>query len=428
MRFLQCACIVGAVAALSPLIARGPSNVSEPARVDAPVVAETSLHADDAQASVAAPRGSSLPLASLEDAQANLIAAFAAFMLTSAYPMPMSSSDERTTPAADTPTARLRHTIVASAETLSEQFLNPTSLADVQPWAPPRLTTLVAADPLPVGSLPRRTLAYAAEADVTLDSTAYTSPPLEREGPVRLAYAAVPDGTLDPTPNRSPPLEREGLDLAYLADYVYSETPPPEKPAETVLRALKDVPEASPREEVRRAALIFGLDATFMEAVVKIESDFNPKDRTGSYIGLFQLSKYEFNRYGSGEITDARDNAIAGVYKFAVAAKIFELQTHEKATPAYLYLIHQQGTQGAAEHVGHPERLAWESMCATEEGKSKGERWCKRAIWQNTLPEVKKLWGSVEKLTSAGFVGMWRERVVTLYRRNSASASAAALQ
>ena len=28
-----------------------------------------------------------------------------------------------------------------------------------------------------------------------------------------------------------------------------------------------------------------------MKAVAKIESDFNPRERTGSYIGLFQLSK-----------------------------------------------------------------------------------------------------------------------------------------
>ena len=215
-------------------------------------------------------------------------------------------------------------------------------------------------------------------------------------------------------------------DLSYLADDVYSEVPPLEKPPDKVLQALKDIPEGTPAEEVSRAARAFGLDVTFMEVVAKIESDFDPKQRTGSYIGLFQLSKSEFERYGSGEISDARDNAIAAAYKFAIAAIAFELETHRKATLADLYLIHQQGVQGAAEHVSHPDRIAWESMCATEEGKAKGERWCKRAIWQNTLPEVKKLWGSVEKLTSAGFVEMWRDRVVTLYRRYSASASAEA--
>jgi hypothetical protein len=241
--------------------------------------------------------------------------------------------------------------------------------------------------------------------------------------PSGLAYA-VPDGALDSTSHMSPLFERETPNFSYLANYAFSEAPPPEAPADTVLRALRGVPEGTPREEVQRAARAFGLDVVFMEAVAKIESDFNPKGRTGSYIGLFQLSKHEFDLYGSGEITDARDNAVAGSYKFIVEAILFELQTHKKPTLADLYLIHQQGTQGAAEHIAHPERLAWESMCATDEGKVKGERWCKRAIWQNTLPLVKQMYGSVEKLSSAAFVEMWRDRVVTLYQRYSANASA----
>jgi hypothetical protein len=58
-------------------------------------------------------------------------------------------------------------------------------------------------------------------------------------------------------------------------------------------------------------------------------------------------------------------------------------------------------------------------MCATDEGKEKGERWCKRAIWQNTLPTIKQIWKSVDKLTSAAFVDMWQERVDHLYARYS---------
>ena len=83
-----------------------------------------------------------------------------------------------------------------------------------------------------------------------------------------------------------------------------------------------------------------------MKAVAKIESGFNPKQRTGSYIGLFQLSKYEFRRYGSGNITDPRDNAVAGAYKFATEALLFEYSTGKKPTFSDLYLIHQQGWQG----------------------------------------------------------------------------------
>ncbi len=208
-------------------------------------------------------------------------------------------------------------------------------------------------------------------------------------------------------------------DFTYLAYYVYSELPPERKPADIVLDTLKDVPVGTPVEEIKRAADAFGLDFSFMRAVAKIESDFDPKQRTGSYIGLFQLNNYEFTKYGSGQITSARDNAIAAAYKFVTEATLFEMDTHKKPTFSDLYLIHQQGWQGAAEHVAHPERIAWQSMCATDEGREKGERWCKRAIWGNTLPDIKKAWKSVEKLTSAAFVTMWRERVDHLYARYS---------
>src|SRR5215469_9932593 len=207
--------------------------------------------------------------------------------------------------------------------------------------------------------------------------------------------------------------------LSYLADYVYSEVPFDRKPADTVLDALKDIPIGTPVEEIKRASEVFGLDVNFMKAVAKIESGFDPKQRTGSYIGLFQLSKYEFAVYGSGDILNARDNAVAAAYKFATAAILFELSTHKRATFSDLYLIHQQGTRGAEEHVNHPGRIAWKSMCATDEGKQKGEQWCKRAIWENTLPEVKHIWKSVENLTSGVFVKMWQERVDRFYSRYS---------
>ena len=96
---------------------------------------------------------------------------------------------------------------------------------------------------------------------------------------------------------------------------------------------------------------------------------------------------------------------------------LFESDTHKKPTFSDLYLIHQQGWQGAAEHVNQPDRIAWKSMCATNEGRQKGEKWCKRAIWQNTLPTIKHVWKSVDKLTSGAFVDMWLERVDRLYAR-----------
>lgn len=213
-------------------------------------------------------------------------------------------------------------------------------------------------------------------------------------------------------------------DFQYLTYYVWSELPPAEKPAEIVLRSLKDIPVGTPVEEIKRASDAFGLDFNFMKAVAKIESGFDPNQRTGSYIGLFQLSEYEFKKFGAGQIRSPRDNAVAAAYKVITEGILFEWVTHQKPTLSDLYLIHQQGWEGAAEHISQPDRLAWKSMCATSEGMEKGEKWCKRAIWGNTLPAVKHAWKSVDKLTSGAFVGMWRTRVAEFYSKYMATAAA----
>ncbi len=215
-------------------------------------------------------------------------------------------------------------------------------------------------------------------------------------------------------------------DFRYLTYYIWSEVPPAEKPAETVLRAFKDIPVGTPQEEIKRVSDAFGLDVNFMMAVAKIESGFSPTQRTGSYIGLFQLSKYEFGKFGSGQILNARDNAVAAAYKVITEGVLFEWITHRKPDMSDLYLIHQQGWEGAAEHISQPNRLAWKSMCATGEGKEKGERWCKRAIWGNALPAFKRTWKSVDNITSEAFVGMWRGRVAEFYSKYVTTAAAAA--
>jgi len=215
-------------------------------------------------------------------------------------------------------------------------------------------------------------------------------------------------------------------DFRYLICYVWSELPPAEKPAATVLRSFKDIPQGTPIEEIKRASDAFGLDFTFMKAVAKVESGFDPKQRTGSYIGLFQLSKYEFGKFGSGDILNPRDNAVAAAYKVITEGILFQWVTGRKPDLNDLYLIHQQGWEGAAEHLSQPDRIAWKSMCATSEGREKGEKWCRRAIWGNTLPAIKDAWKSVDKLTSQAFVGMWRERVAHFYSKYMATGTATA--
>ena len=228
--------------------------------------------------------------------------------------------------------------------------------------------------------------------------------------------ATAREAKLEDSSQASTPPKR---DFSYLAYYAYAELLPEQKPADTILESLKDIPVGTPVEEIKLVSDALGLDFDFMRSVAKIESDFDPKQRTGSYIGLFQLSKREFQKYGSGNITDPRDNTVAAAYKFLIEAKLFELDTHKKASMSDIYLVHQQGLQGAAEHINNPQRIAWESMCATDEGREKGKKWCKRAIWGNTLPAIKRAWKSVTKLTSGAFVAMWQQRVAHFYARYS---------
>jgi hypothetical protein len=61
--------------------------------------------------------------------------------------------------------------------------------------------------------------------------------------------------------------------------------------------------------------------------------------------------------------------------------------------------------------VMHPERAAWQSMCATDEGMLKGEQWCRKCIWGNLLPEWKHAFGSVEKIQSGDFDSLWTARI-----------------
>jgi len=261
-------------------------------------------------------------------------------------------------------------------------------------------------------------LSLMAQARIDGDSSATKSEALDRRETAQ-PVPAMPyafDDASSPAP--------ASQNFQHLIYYVWSEYPPAEKPAEIVLKSLKDTVVGTPIEEIKRASDAFGLDFNFMKAVAKIESGFDPKQRTGSYIGLFQLSEYEFSKFGSGQIRSPRDNAVAAAYKVITEGVLFEWVTHQKPTLSDLYLIHQQGWEGAAEHISQPDRIAWKSMCATGEGKEKGEKWCKRAIWRNTLPAVKQAWKSVDRLTSGAFVGMWRARVAELYSKYMATAAA----
>jgi len=215
-------------------------------------------------------------------------------------------------------------------------------------------------------------------------------------------------------PNSLKPIEtapRRAFAHGMFSYHVYTDTVP-HFPARLAMNYLRNVPEGTPHEEVTRAANLFGLDKAFLHALVKAESSYRPKEKTGSYIGLCQLSKYEFKRYGGGidvkKITNARANVIVCAHKLAVEAVIFEHATNTEISAARRYMIHQQGMEGATEHYSQPDRVAVDSMCATREGQRKGRSWCVKAICLNTLPSLR---AACRNITSGQFIAHWHARI-----------------
>ena len=214
---------------------------------------------------------------------------------------------------------------------------------------------------------------------------------------------------------KAEPPSAVSLPLPFIVYYAYNEYHTYPKPIDVVADSIVNLPVGSCREEVRRAADIYALSFPVMMAFAQIESSCRPTLKTGSYIGLFQLSRYEFNRYGRsfGDVYNMRDNAMAAAHKFVVEAINFERAVGRYPTPFDRYCIHQQGSEGCIQHQARPDRIAWQSMCATQEGREKGEKWCRKAIWGNVPSNLKaSIKGGVETLTSGAFLDIWRGRVV----------------
>lgn len=156
------------------------------------------------------------------------------------------------------------------------------------------------------------------------------------------------------------------------------------------------------------AARALGLDEKGYHRICEIESGGRPNCVTGRYKGLFQLSDQEFRQHGGGNIMNPRDNSFAAARKLAAEAKLLERSTGRPARWCDVYLMHQQGIAGAANHLRYPNRPAWFNMWSTAEGQKKGKDWAKRAIWGNLKPADKKKFGKVENVSSAQFTAVWR--------------------
>lgn len=183
--------------------------------------------------------------------------------------------------------------------------------------------------------------------------------------------------------------------------------------------------DAGINDAINQAAAANDLDPGILGTFAQIESSGRAGVRTGSYKGLFQLSDAEFRKYGGeGSIYDPEANANAAARKLKVEAEQFEATYGRAPSVLDLYMIHQQGEGGYAAHMANPERSAWENMASTAEGRQKGEKWAKMAIWGNIPRDVRKRFpGGVESVTSADFVEMWGEKVRRIGGADAAPAS-----
>ena len=240
--------------------------------------------------------------------------------------------------------------------------------------------------------------------------------------PTRLVLAALAGVTLV---RGQMPRPRSGTKRRTTNDhlhYAYSGVTPAGKPADAVLQALKDIPEGTPAEEVRRAARISGPTSCSWKR-------WSRSDQFRS-----QAAHRLLCRPVSAQQLRIRSIRFRRHHRRARQRHCRCLQIRGGRDPVRAGDA-PEGDAGlplSDPSAGHSRRCrarrpsgtcrpAKGSMCATEEGRKKGERWCKRAIWQITLPDVKRTADGGTLFTSAAFVAMWA------IRRRSISAIRSAL-
>lgn len=156
-----------------------------------------------------------------------------------------------------------------------------------------------------------------------------------------------------------------------------------------------------------------GLDADYLDRIMRIESGGKPTARTGSYRGLFQMGPDEWRRYGGGRnIYDPVANTNAAAAMMADQRRAFTQKYGRPPDPTETYMIHQQGSGGLDAHLANPDAPAWQNMLSTGEGRRNGANWARRAIWGNVPDDLKGRYGNVNNITSAQFINdVWRPKV-----------------
>jgi Transglycosylase SLT domain len=165
---------------------------------------------------------------------------------------------------------------------------------------------------------------------------------------------------------------------------------------------------------IQNAAERYALPTATLRAFAAIESGGNPRATTGSYHGVFQLSRSEFEKYGGrGNIFDLDKNTDVAARKLRSESEAFSQQYGRAPTAVELYLVHQQGVSGAAMHLANPDVPAWQNMYHTGEGQKKGPGWARLAIWGNVPVDQRAQFpAGVGTITSRQFMEMWAQKMV----------------
>jgi hypothetical protein len=175
-------------------------------------------------------------------------------------------------------------------------------------------------------------------------------------------------------------------------------------------------------DTIQQASNVQGLAPSILRAFAAIESGGNPRARTGSYFGVYQLSHNEFRKYGGrGNIFDLSENTQAAARKLRAEADAFSRQYGRQPTATELYMLHQQGIAGTAMHIENPDGPAWQNMYRTSEGQKKGPAWARLAIWGNIPQDQRAQFpDGVDSVTSRQFMELWDRKLMRFGANQSA--------
>lgn len=190
------------------------------------------------------------------------------------------------------------------------------------------------------------------------------------------------------------------------APVTFGSTVPPASKVPTTYR-----PQTPYADTIQKWAQQYGVDPNLMMRIAKVESGFDPRNRTGSYKGLFQLSDSEFNKFGGGNIWNPEDNARAAAAKLANETATFKAKYDRAPSPTEIYMLHQQGEGGLDAHLRNPDAPAWQNMLSTAEGRQKGPGWSQKAIWGNVPTQDQTAFGNVQNLTSRQYLDLWGKKI-----------------